>query len=596
MNSVVPLLGSVLRGKLLRIFLIFAACGFWGCTLKNKAEPPNTLHLVAEEKVKGLDPIFADDLYSGNQVGQVYEGLLQYHYLKRPYVLVPNLAESLPEVSQDRLTYKFHLKKGVLFQDDKCFKATHGKGREMTADDVVYSFKRIADPRLASLGWWLFDGKLLGLNEWRDRSSTEVLTHYNQMIEGLKALDKYTVQFKLIRPSSQFLYAFAMPFTGIVPHEAVEEYGREFLNHPVGTGPFKLSEYNPSSKIVWDRNPNYRDEFYPQEGAPGDQEAGLLADAGKKLPLSDRIIIDVFVERQPMWLNFLSGKIDVTAIPKDNFSSAITPSKELTPELSARGIRLVKSAEIDVTHLSFNMADPLLGQNKYLRQALSLAYDEGTFIELFFNGRAIQAQGPIPPGVSGYDPELKNPYRQFNLARAKDYLAKAGYPEGKGLPSFEYATTADSVGRQEAEYLQKIMAPIGVKIEVSSYSWPQFQEAIRNKKGQLWMFAWQADYPDAENFLQLFYSKNSSPGPNDSNYSNKQYDLDYEQSLLLPDGPQRTELYKKMVKLLVEDCPWIFGAHRLGYALTQPWLKNYKVSDFDHSRYKYYRVDSQLKK
>ncbi len=577
-------------------FACWMCWGSMGCTMKSKLEPSNTLHLVAEEKIKGLDPIYADDLYAGTQVSQVYEGLLQYHYLKRPYVLIPNLAESLPEVSQDGLTYTFHLKKGVLFQDDPSFKKSQGKGREMTAEDVIYSFKRLADPRLSSSGWWLFDGKIMGLNEWHQSAMQVATTDYSQVVEGLKALDRYTVQIKLIQRSAQFLYSMAMPFTGIVPHEAIEEYGKEFINHAVGTGPYQLAEYSPNSKIVWVKSPTYRSEVYPLEGSAGDQEAGLLEDAGKSLPLADKIVIQVFVERQPMWLNFLSGKLDTTAIPKDNFSSAITPNKELSEEISSKGIRLTKSPSLDITHISFNMSDPLIGKNKLLRQALSLAYDEATFIDLFYNGRAIQAQGPIPPGISGYDPTFKNPYRQFNVAKAKELLAKAGYPEGKGLPNIEYVTTADSVGRQESEYLTKIMSTIGVTLKVNSYSWPQLQEAIKNKKAHLWSFAWSADYPDAENFLQVFYSKNASPGPNDSNYTNLQFDRLYEKSLTLSESAERTALYKKMVSLLVEDCPWIFRSHRLGYTLIQPWLKNYKSNDFDHGHYKYYRIDTKIKK
>ncbi len=415
-------------------------------------------------------------------------------------------------------------------------------------------------------------------------------------MEGLKALDRYTVQLKLIQKSNQLLYLLAMPFTGIVPHEAVEFYGVEFINHAVGTGPFRLAEYNPNSKIIWVRNPTYHTEFYPNEGAVGDQEAGLLRDAGKTLPLADQIVFQVFVERQPMWLTFLSGKLDLCSIPKDNFSTAITPSKDLKPELSSKGIQLIKSPSLDVTHVTFNMADPLLGKNKYLRQALSLAYDEMTFIELFYNGRAIPAQGPLPPGINGYDPEFKNPYRQFNVMKAKELLVKAGFPGGKGLPPLEYASLADSTGRQVSEYFQRMMSAIGVKLKINSYSWPQFEEAVKNKKVQIWEQAWSADYPDPENFFQLFYSKNASPGPNDSNYSNPEFDHLYEKILVTPDGPGRAEIYKKMVNILVEDCPWIFGAHLVGYGLVQPWLKNYKPNDFDLGRFKYFQVDTLLKK
>jgi len=175
-------------------------------------------------------------------------------------------------------------------------------------------------------------------------------------------------------------------------------------------------------------------------------------------------------------------------------------------------------------------------------------------------------------------------------------MAKAKYPGGKGLPALEYATLAGSLGRQESEFTSKMFAALGVSLNIGTYSWPQFLEVVKNKKAQLWSEAWSGDYPDGENFLQLFYSRNAPPGQNDSSYSNPEFDRLYELSLKLPEGAERTGVYQNMVKLLVDDCPWIFGAHRLRYVLVQKWLKNYKSNDFSHSNYKYYRVDSSLKK
>lgn len=572
--------------------LVFAASA---CT-KSQKDTPNTLNLVQPSKIKGLDPAFADDLYSGNEVGRVYEGLLQYHYLKRPYVLVPNLAEEMPTISSDGKTFTFKLKKGVLFQDDAAFKSTNGKGRELTAEDFIYSFKRLADPKLNSPGWWIFDGKIVGLNEWRDANAKAEKVNYDQAVEGLKALDPHTLQIKLVQRSYQFPYFLAMSFASAVAREVVENYGKEFLNHPVGTGPFKLEEFNGSSKIVYVKNPTYRKELYPNEGEPGDKEAGLLADAGKLLPLADKIVVTVLTEDQPRWLNFMSGKLDAITIPKDNFSQAVTPSKDLSPELKSKGVVLVKSEGLDVTHESFNMADPLMGKNKLLRQALSMAHHMEPAIDLFYNGQAIAAQGPIPPGIAGYDPNFKNPYRQYNLEKAKELLAQAGFPGGKGLAPIEYATVSNSTSRQMNEYLTKQFAAIGVQLKINAYSWPEFQSAVKNRRGQMWGFAWGADYPDAENFLQLFYSKNVSPGPNDSNYQNPEYDKLYEKSLTMPDSAERTALYQQMVKMLVEDAPWIFGVHRMSFGLIQPWLKNYKPHELEHSRAKYYRVDASAKK
>jgi oligopeptide transport system substrate-binding protein len=568
-----------------------------GCTKKVSLDPTNTFYTSSTAKIKGLDPAFADDLYSGMETMRIYEGLLQYKYLKRPYQLEPCLAEAMPTISKDGKTYTFKLKKGVVFQDDKAFKATEGKGRELVAEDFVYSYKRLADPKLNSPMWWLFDGKIEGLNEWRDAAQKAGKTDYALPVSGLRAVDASTLEIKLKTRSYQFIFALAMPASGVVAKEVVEEYGAEFLNHPVGTGAFKLGEYNPSSKIVYLKNPTFRKEVYPSEGEPGDEKLGLLADAGKPLPLVDKIVMTVHVESQPQWLNFMQGNLDVAPIPKDNFAQAISgPDKELNAEMKAKGIVLFKEPSLDITHTSFNMTDPVVGKNKLLRQAISTAINVPEEVELFYNGRAISAEGPIPPGLAGYSESLKNPYKVYSLEKAKELLKKAGYPDGKGLAPLEYLSLADTTARQMTEYFQKAMKAIGIEVKVQTFSWPEFQQSLKNKKGQMWSFAWGADYPDAENFLQLFYSKNGTPGPNDSNYSNPAFDKLYEKSLTMNDSAERTALYQKMASIVVEDTPWVFGVHRVTFGLTHPWMKNYKPHEFNHGMSKYYRIDTSLRK
>ncbi len=587
--------GSYVRALLglVAVALVFGV----GCTSRKKSTTSNTLYLPIVEKIKGLDPMNASDLYSGVQSAYAFEGLLEYHYLKRPYQLMPNLAEAMPTVSSDGLSYTFKIRKGVVFQDDPSFVETAGKGRELIAEDFVYSWKRLADPKNLSEGWWIFDGKIKGLNEWREEASKSGSADYSKNIEGLSAPDRYTLVITLKQKSWQFLYYLAMPFSWVVPREAVEKYGPDFIRNPVGTGPFRLvrAETNLGSKIVWERNPTFREKFYPSEGTEEDQKRGMLADAGKRLPFADRIEVSVFVESQPQWLNFMDGKIDASGIPKDNFAQVINDKKELNENFVKKGIELLKDNSLDLTFVVFNMEDPVLGPNKYLRQAMSLAYNMGPVIDLFYNGRAIPAQGPIPPGLAGYDPNFVNPYRVFNIEKAKELLKKAGFPEGKGLPVFEYTDVASTTSRQMTEYLIKSMSDIGIKFKVQSATWPEFQKGIKNKKSQVFGYAWGADYPDAENFLQLFYSKNISPGPNNANYKNEEFDRLYEQSLKLNDSPERTRIYQRMVSIVTEDCPLIFAGHRLKFSLVHPWLKNYKVHEFEFQREAYLRVDAELR-
>lgn len=562
------------------------------CTPKAKVEAGSILRLSQANKIRGLDPAFSEEVYSADEVSRGYEGLLQYHYLKRPYVLVPNLAESLPQVSPDGLTYTFKIKKGVLFHDDPCFVETKGKGRELVAQDFVYSLKRLADPQLLSPGWWILDEKVAGLNEWRAEAIKAGKADYSAEVAGLRALDRYTLEIRLLAARPVFLHKLTMPFSFVVPREAVEMYGKEFPLKVVGTGPFRLSEFSNNSKLVWVRNPTYRQEYYPaaNEGALGDKELGLLEDAGKPIPFVDKVVVQVYEDYQPMWLNFLAGKLEKSFIPKDNFAQVITPGRDLNPELKQKGIRLWKQPLLDVTRITLNMNDPILGKNKLLRQALSLAYDADKFNEIFFDHKAVVAQGPIPPGLAGYDPTFKNPYREFNLRRSRELLAQAGFPDGKGLPVFKYLTQADSTSRQVADFDQRMFAAIGVKIKVETASFPEFLTAIRNGKAQLWPWAWNADYPDADNFLQLFYGKNGQGGANDAGYVNPEFDKLYEAAVGLPDGKERTELYRKMQLIVTEDCPWIFKNHRITFAVYQPWLKNYKFADF-YGFSKYWRVE-----
>lgn len=564
-----------------------------GCTREQNYNE-KVLNLVSPQKIKGFDPIFAADLYASNEIGKVYEGLLEFHYLKRPYVLTPNLAESMPEVSKDGLTYTFKIKKGVVFQDSKVF--PNGKGRELKASDFVYSIQRMADPKLQSTGWWLLDGKIAGLNEWRDKYASAEKVNYDEEIAGLKALDSHTLQFKLTKPFPQFLYALAMTFTSAVAREAVETHGLEFQNYPVGTGPFKLAYFDNSNRIVYEKNPTFRDKFYPTEGAPGDEERGFLADAGKKLPLVDKVIVNIIVESQPQWLNFQKGSADVLSVPKDNFDQTVVNGKDLHPSMASKGIKLEMMNSLDTTYVAFNHEDPLFKNNIKLRQAMSLAYDRDESNKLFYNSTAKTAHSIIPPGISGHKADYKNPYVQFNVEQAKKLLAEAGYPEGKGLPELTYETVGSTVARQMGEFFQKKMSDIGVKVKISTNTWPELVKKTNTKAAQLFGMAWGADYPDAENFFGLLFGPNESPSSNSSNFKNAEMDKLFKQATIMQDSPERTALYEQMYVLAAEQVPWIYGMHRTAVTVFHGWLKNYKYIEFTQTQVQYLNLDLESKK
>ena len=581
--------------KMTRSILVFVVGMIFlcsGCTKKVDLNE-KVLNLTVTAKVKGFDPVDAGDTYSSGEIARVYEGLLTYHYLKRPYELIPNLAESMPEVSDNGMKYIFKIKKGVLFHDNKCF--PNGKGRELKAQDFVYSIKRMADAKNISTGWWLLDGKIKGLNQWRDKYAKLDQTNYDEKVEGLQALDDYTIQFILSRPYPQFLYSLAMVYTFAVPREAVEFYGKDFINNPVGTGPFMTGTYTQGNRIEYKKNPQFREMFYPTEGSEEDKKAGLLVDAGKKLPLVDKVVVNIQTESQPAWLSFEKGKTDYFGIPKDNFDAVVNPDKGITDTYAKKGISLEVTPDLDITYTAFNHDDPLFKNNKKLRQAMSLAYDEVTSNTLFYNGRGIVAQTILPPGIGGYDPNYQNPYKKFNLEKAKQLLAEAGYPAGKGLPVIQYDTTANTISRQMSEFLKKQMAQIGINIQINTNTWPQLTKKVKTRQSQMFGMAWVGDYPDAENFLQLIYGPNSAPGPNGSNYNNPEFNELFDKATKMLPSPERAALYQKLAQMAAEDVAYIYGVHRTSFVVKQSWLKNYKFSTFNHGHEKYYNIDLKKK-
>jgi oligopeptide transport system substrate-binding protein len=550
------------------------------------------------ERIRGFDPVKAGDVASAVAGSKVYEGLLQYAYLDRPYHVEPLLAEAMPDVSRNGLIYTFKLRKGIHFQDDPCFLATAGKGRELVADDFVYSILRIADMKNASSGFWAFHDRVVGLDEWRAKSGGATPTDYAAEVTGLRALDRYTLRIELKRPYPQLLWILTMHYAFAVPREAVEYYGREFPSHPVGTGPYILKSYRQNYRYEFVRNPKWaetgRIDRYPSPGANG-EDSRLLVDAGRPVPFLDRIVEFVISDNTTAWLVFLTGQLESTGVARDNWEAVITPDRKLTADLEKKGIHLVKTPTLDLYYIGFNLDDPIVGKNKKLRQAMSCAFDTDTYIK-FYNGRVVRPSGPIPPGVAGYV-DRPPPY-PYDLARARKLLAEAGYPDGKDpatgrrLQLTLEIGSAEPEARQAAELFGSFMEKIGLVVTPNFNNWPTFLEKMERRQAQMFSLGWVADYPDAENFLQLFYGPNSSPGPNHSNYSNPEFDTLYEQVREMQDSPERTALYQKMSDIVIEDCPWILTSNWLAYGLQHHWLENYKYHDFPYGMVKYYKIDT----
>ncbi len=583
----------------MRALALAIACLLAAAARADFESHPQLRYVGATERIRGFDPVTSSDTTAIAAICKVYEGLYEYEYLERPYQLKPMLAEGMPEVSEDRLTYTFHLKQGVRFADDKCFPG--GKGRELVAEDFVYSIKRLADIHNLSPRYFTIEGRIAGLDEYRKESGQRRVS-YDEPVEGLQALDRYTIQIKLREPFPQLLFSLTQSETFPVAREAVEFYGKEFLNHPVGTGPFVLANWKwRNYAIEFARNPSYHGDTYPTHGAPGDRERGLLDDAGKPIPSLDRVTQYVIADDSTEWLAFLSGGLAASGIARQNFDAVITPAKELTPELKQRGIWLDTAPRLATYYVGFNMEDPVVGQNKNLRQALACAVNYDEWVQ-FYNNRQLAAKGVLPPGVpgNGYNSPARFPY---DLNRARKLLAEAGYPGGvdpgtgrRLTLTIELPAAADVEERQSADLLASFWEKIGVELRPSYNNWPEFLKKLERKQCQLYRVGWVVDAPDAYYFFLLFYGKNVSPGPNNSNYVSPEFDRMFERARVMEDSPERTALYRKMEALVVEDCSAIFMTHPLAYGLFAPWLKNYKYHDRPYSNMKYYRVDPVLLK
>ncbi len=572
------------------LLLILSTALITSCT--SKKEPQGDVVIsVLDANIPDLDPIHSTNKYSSTVVGNIFEGLYHYHYLKRPIQVDPSLADALPKISKDGKTYTIKIKKGVLFQDDPAFPG--GKGRELIANDFIYSWKRLADPKTKAKGWWLFDGLIVGLNEWRDQTRSGK-ANYDSPIEGLQALDSHTLQIKLNRKSFQFIHFLATPPTAVVAREVVEKYGPDIVNHPVGTGPFALEKWVRNSEVVLIKNPSYRDSYYPSEGGEEAVKRGLLKHKGKKLPLSDKVVIRIIPERQPLWLAFLKGELDHGIIPKDNYDQVFQDNK-VKKEITDKGIGIHYLPRPDVTFVAFNMEHPILGKHKNLRKAFAAALDKKSILATFYNHRGLVAQSPIPPGLMGYDKDYTNPVT-YDLDKAKKYLVEAGFDGGEGLPVFDYELSSTTTwSRQYGELLKDLWSKIGIKVKLNPNNWPQFDKKIKTKKATMFDMAWNADYPDAENFMQLFYSKNISPGSNNFNYMNREYDQLYEKALTMESGEERNQLIRAMVDIINEDVPGIFIVHRIFRLTYHGWLDNFYEYPIIYDHLQYYFVDKEKK-
>lgn len=567
-----------------------------GATLAQSAEKVAILP-IRTDGPKNLDPVKGSTVYDNIGSSQVYETLLVNKY-SDPMEMQPLLLAEMPTTADGGLTWSFKLKPGVVFHDSPCFPG--GKGREVVAEDVFYSLKRLADPAYEYENWWLLENTILGFDEFKNSFGAGKPMDYDAPVEGFRKISDHEFEIVLKEPVYRFLYVLSMFQTSIVPREAVEHYGQDFAFKPVGTGPFILEDFIPKKHLKLVRNPNYHEVLYPAESEWSDEDKRdrLHRAAGQRVPFLDRLEFTMFVEDQPMWLRFEEGTIGYTEVPAEYFDKAFDQrTKRLRPEMRSQGIKGYSNALLDFIFRGFNMEDPLVGgyspEKRALRQAINLAMNLDEFSDTFYQGNTVQYDGPIPPGLDGHPEGGRAPtsYRGPNLEMARQKLAEAGYPNGEGLPPIKFYTSGGANNPEQVELMKRQLARVGIVVEPNLVDFSTLIEFINNKKAPFFGFAWSSDYPDAENNLALFYGPNESPGSNHYNYKRDEYDALYTQIRTMQPGPERTAVYEKMRDMLIEDAPYVGSMARTRHYLVNPWLLNCKPTERYWSWFKYLDVD-----
>ena len=501
--------------------------------------------------------------------------------------------------------------------------------REVTAEDFVHQIKRLAHPKIHSPIAEVMKQHILGLKDFSDEIKEKTLLEIKEFsISGVQVVNEFQFKIHVKGKYPQFKYWLAMPFFAPMAWEADAFYAQQGLKdknitldwYPVGTGPYFLAENNPNRRMVLQKNPEYHPAYYPTEGEQADQEKGLLTDAGKKLPFIDKVIYILEKETIPYWNKFLQGYYDASGIASDSFDQAVQFSSqgglELTPEMQEKGIQLQTVVETSTFYMGFNMLDPVVGGSteraRKLRQAIAIAVDYEEFIGIFMNGRGVAAQGALPPGIYGYQTGSQgiNPYvydwnndraQRKSIEAAQQLMVEAGYAKGIDpltkealILNFDNAASGPD-DRPRLNWYRKQFAKLGIQLVIRATDYNRFQQKMRSGNAQIFIWGWNADYPDPENFFFLLYGghgKVKQGGENAANYDNAEFNRLFEQMRNMENGPERLQIIRKMEEIVRYDAPWLFGLHPKNFTLFHSWYQNLKPNLMANNRMKYGRIDA----
>ncbi len=528
-------------------------------------ELPSTIFRYNESAgITSLDPAFARNLENIWAVNQIFNGLVQ---MDDKLHVKPCIAKRW-EINEDGTEYTFYLRNDVYFHDDSVF--ANGKGRKVTAQDFVHSFFRIVDPKVASPGAWIFN-----MIDFSERSN----------YAGFVAENDTTLKIYLSNPFPPFLGLLTMQYCSVVPHEAVEKYGYEFRNHPVGTGPFKFKTWKEGVKLILEKNPNY---FEKDEN-------------GKRLPYLDGVAISFIKDEEAEFYEFMQGKLDFVSGREGMAKQEIFTTKgELKKEYQNK-IDLIKGDFLNTEYLGILVDEnlPIVKESplrlKAIRQAINYGFDRDKMITFLRKNIGTPAHaGFVPRGLPSFDESKVKGYT-YNPEKAKELLFEAGFPNGEGLPQITLSTTAQYLDL--CEFIQHQLEEIGFKIKIDVTPAATHRELVAQSKVNFFRKSWVADYPDAENYLALFYSKNFSPkGPNYTHFKNFMFDKYYEQAIKEVNDSVRYELYQKMDKIVIEEAPVVPLYYDVAIRLKQKNVKGLGINPINLLVLKHVQKESPLAK
>ena len=585
------------------LFLLFAGASAAASAPACAADMAKTLHVAFPNAETGLDPQASYDIYSSEICRVIFDALYTYDYFARPVRLVPNTADGLPVVTDGGRTYTIKVKRGIYFTSDPAFK---GKPRELTAEDYVYSIKRIIDPKVRSYWLYLLEQNLVGLDPVLARARATGTLDYSAPIEGLQAIDRYTLRIRFNRPDYAFQWWLTSVQFAAVAREVIDAYKDEsnrVMDNPVGTGPYVLKQRIRGQRIVLEANPTFRDERYPTPGAGSEPGDAAIANGlvGKRLPIIGRVDVSIVEESQPRLLSFDSGALDYVEVPA-SIAANVLSGAALKPELAKRGIALHREVSPSISFFFFNLDDPLVGgytpEKLALRRAISMSFDRAAEIRQLLNGQAIPATQPVPPPLYGHDPRYVPRYG-YDVPAARALLDKFGYkdrdgdgyrelPDGKPL-AIVMASTTDAASRARDELWKRNLDAIGIRVSFLKNKWSELNKMSEAGQLMMWGLGWISNIPDGRDYYSYFYGPNVGMS-NDARMRLPAFDALFQQSLALPDGKERTALFDQMNDLIFDYAPWILTDYPYTNVLAQPWLKGYKQNAFLPHQWMFYDV------